>query len=303
MYRSTRRSPVSVIEPLVVVPMPDRSGMLSSLEAVRREIREIGDEYVDAVLQLITDCALTLTAASGAALAFLTEDKMICRARAGEPAPPLGAPLDLNHGLSGECVRSGLPVSCDDMENDPRVDPEVGRTLGVGSLIAVPIVSDFKVVGLLEIFSPHPRGFTKDHATVLDRLVEMIPKTLCEKAEPENTQMEKTQPETLVKPEAVSQPPVLDSGPIEPGSSELISIQATREALPEPQPEVLEEVSQLVLSEDVSQQVLDQLPEVQPTAPFSLLNWVLLNWVLLVLAFAGVSMTLGYLAGSMIGKH
>ena len=78
---------------------------------------------------------------------------------------------------------------------------------------------------------------------------------------------------------------------------------ATREALPEPQPEVLEEVSQLVLSEDVSQQVLDQLPEVEPTAPFSLLNWVLLNWVLLVLAFAGVSMTLGYLAGSMIGKH
>jgi GAF domain len=149
MYRSTRRLPVPVIEPADVVPMPDRSGMLSSLEAVCHEVREIGDEYVDAVLQLITDCALSLTGASGAALAFLTEDKMICRARAGEPTPPLGAPLDVKQGLSGECVRSGLLVSCDDVENDPRVDPEGGRTLGIGSLMAVPIVSDFRVVGLL----------------------------------------------------------------------------------------------------------------------------------------------------------
>src|ERR1039458_2726882 len=87
------------------VPIPDRSGLLSGVEAVRREIHEIGDD-VDAVLQLVTERALTLTGASGAALAFLTEDKMICRARAGEPAPPLGTPVNVKEGLSGECVRS-----------------------------------------------------------------------------------------------------------------------------------------------------------------------------------------------------
>src|SRR5208283_6199926 len=119
-----------VIEHPDVVPMPDRGGMLSSLDALRREIHEVGDEYVDAVLQLITERALSLTGASGAALAFLTDDQMICRARAGEPAPPLGAPVDVREGLSGECVRSGLLVSCEDMENDPRIDPEIGRTLG-----------------------------------------------------------------------------------------------------------------------------------------------------------------------------
>ena len=137
---------------------------------------EIGDD-VDAVLQLVTERALTLTGASGAALAFLTDDKMICRARAGEPAPPLGAPVDVKEGLSGECVRSDLLVSCEDTENDPRVDPEVCRTLGIGSMMAAPIVSYLRVVGLLEIFSPHPHGFAKVHETVLDRLVEIIPKT------------------------------------------------------------------------------------------------------------------------------
>ena len=162
-----------------VVPISDGSALFS-VEAVRREVREIGDD-VDAVLQLIAERALSLTGASGAALAFLTGDNMICRARAGEPAPPLGAPVNVKQGLSGECVRSGLLVSCEDAENDPRVDPEVCRTLGIGSLMAAPIVSDFRVVGLLEIFSPHPRAFTKTHETVLDRLVEMIPKTRREK--------------------------------------------------------------------------------------------------------------------------
>ena len=244
MYRSTRRLPVPVIEPPDVVPMPDRSGMLSSLEAVRREVREIGEGYVDAVLQLITECALSLTGASGAALAFLTNDKMICRARAGEPVPLLGAPVDVQHGLSGECVRTGLLVWCQDVENDRRIDPEIGHTLGIGSLIAAPIVSDFRVIGLLEVFSPHLRGFTKDHETVLGRLAEMTPKALSEKTEPEGTQPEKTQPETPVRPEALPRPPALELGLIESGSSELISIHATREALREQKREVLEQVSQ-----------------------------------------------------------
>jgi putative methionine-R-sulfoxide reductase with GAF domain len=292
--------------------MPDRGGVLSSLEAVRREIREIGEEDVDAVLQLITESALSLTGASGAALALLTDDEMICRARAGEPAPPLGAPVDVQHGLSGECVRTGLLVWCHDMENDRRIDPEIGRRLGIGSLIAVPIVSDVKVVGLLEIFSPRLRGFTKDHETVLDRLAEMIPKTFSEETEAGNAQPEKTQPETPVKPEVWSQPPASESDSIGSGSPELTSVQATGEDLREQKPEVVEpvsepvpvqvseQVSQQVLSQDVSEQVLDQLPELAPTAPSS---WVLLNWALLGLVSAGVSMALGYLVGSMIKTH
>ena len=305
MYRSTRRLPVPVIDPRDVVPMPDRSGMLSSLEAVRREIREIGDEDVDAVLQRITESALSLTGASGAALAFLTDDKMICRARAGEPAPPLGAPVDVQQGFSGECVRSGLLVSCEDMENDRRIDPEVGRRLGIGSLIAAPIVSDCRVAGLLEVFSPHLRGFTKDHETVLDRLAEMIPRTFSEETESESTLPEVAQPEAPVRPEAWSRPPASDSGSIESGSSELISIEATREAVREQKPEVLEQVSeqvaQPVLSQNVSE--LDLLPGFGRAAPSSLLHWILLNWALLGLVSAGASMALGYLVGSVIKTH
>ena len=294
MYRSTRRSPMTVIGPPDVVAMPDRSEMLSSLQAVRRK-----------VLQLITECALSLTGARDAALAFLTDDKMICRARAGEPTPPLGAPVDLQRGLSGECVRSGRLVSCEDTGNDPRIDPEVSRALGIGSLIAAPIVSDFRVVGLLEVFSPHSRGFTKAHETILDWLVEMIPRTPSEKTQPENAQPERTQPETPIRPEAVSdvsRPPASESGLVESGSIELGSIHATRDVLWEQKPEVPEQVSQQVPGQVVSKRVPEQVPEPVPgPAPTALSN--LFHWALLGLAYAVAAMAAGYLVGSMIKSH
>ena len=301
-------------------PSQTRQALSLQVEALRREVRDI-DNDIDAVLQLITERALSLTGASGAALAFLTDDKMICRARAGDPAPPLGAPVDLKQGLSGECVRSGLLVSCEDAENDSRVDPEVCRTLGIGSLMAAPIVSDFRVVGLLEIFSPHLRGFTKAHETVLDRLVEMIPKAHREKTQPESIEPDRAQPEALVIPEAVSgvpQPPAsgldsMESGSSEPGSRELSSselssldsdsielspIHATRESLWEAEPEVREQVSQPIPGQIVAEQAMEPVAEPAFTAPSNLLHWALLGLAILV-----VAMALGYLVGSMMEKR
>ena len=293
--------PEPVTEAGSVVPISDQSGTLSSLEAVEavgREIVAIGDD-VDAVLQLVTERALNLTGASGAALAFLTDFltdyKMICRARAGEPAPPLGAPVDVREGLSGECVRSGLLVSCEDMENDPRIDPEIGRTLGIGSFMAAPVASDFQVVGLLEVFSPHPHRFTKAHGTILNQLVEMIPEPHREKAQPESVAPEMTQPETPVRAEAVSDaspPPASDSGLIE-----FESIQALREALWEREPEFSEQVSP-PLPEIIAEQIPEQAPDTAPAAPSSLLYRTLIG-----LAIAVIAMALGYLAGPIVERR
>src|SRR5271155_714140 len=53
------------------------SGLESDLEIVRGRVRQLGDD-VDAVLQLITERALSLTESSGAAIAFLTDNLMVC---------------------------------------------------------------------------------------------------------------------------------------------------------------------------------------------------------------------------------
>jgi putative methionine-R-sulfoxide reductase with GAF domain len=163
-----------ILQDATAAPISDPSGILSAVEAVRGEVRVASD--FDAALRLITERALSLTGASGAALAFLTDDKMICRASSGEPALPLGTAVDVKQGLTGECIRGGRIVSCADVETDACVDREICRLLGIGSIMAAPIVADFRVVGLIEVFSPHARAFTEVHQTALDRLVELVPK-------------------------------------------------------------------------------------------------------------------------------
>jgi hypothetical protein len=168
-----------------------RARLLSALDDVRRQMREIQAGAIDgdiransaAVLRFITERAVIFTGASGAALALLTDDRIVCRASVGEPAPPVGSEVEAQSGLSGECLRNGILVSCADTESDPRVDPEVCRMFGIGSFMAAPIFADFRAVGLIEIFSPYPHTFGEPHETVLERLAELVP---CAKDEPAN---------------------------------------------------------------------------------------------------------------------
>lgn len=173
----------------------DRGQLLSALDEVRSQIREIEAQEIearqietkadgtDSVLQLITERAMTLTGATGCALALLTGEQMVCRARAGDPAPPIGSTVDVREGLSGECVRTGQAVLCEDTAADPRVDFELCRTLGLGSILAAPILADSGVVGLLEVFSPHVRNFSSDESEVLERLAELVPTSKTTRAE------------------------------------------------------------------------------------------------------------------------
>ena len=78
----------------------------------------------ETTLQSIAERALTLTRATGAAIALSegNDNEMICVASAGDDAPPVGCRLQVGSGFSGECVRTGRSLRCDDSETDDRVD-------------------------------------------------------------------------------------------------------------------------------------------------------------------------------------
>ncbi|MGA8067467.1 MAG: GAF domain-containing protein, partial [Terriglobales bacterium] len=103
-----------------------------------RNLIATGDHRLDTILGTITDAARQLTGASGAALAMWKDGAMVCRARSGETAPALGARLSAETGISGECLRTGKLQHCLDTENDPLVDVEVCRSLGLRSIAVLP---------------------------------------------------------------------------------------------------------------------------------------------------------------------
>ena len=78
---------------------------------------------------------------------------MVCRGRSGLIAPDLGAYLNPESGISGECLISGEVQLCDDTEHDRRVDVWVCRNLGMRSILAVPLRRQEDVLGIIVVFS------------------------------------------------------------------------------------------------------------------------------------------------------
>src|SRR5205807_594238 len=140
---------------------------------VERQVEALGSDLKRA-LDLIAERAQNLTRSSGAAVALVGENAgvMVCRASAGAIAPPVGARLQVGSGFSGECVKSGAPLRCDDTELDLRVDRESCRALGVRSILAAPVRVSGESVGLIEVFSPEADSFHEGDETVLRRLAD-----------------------------------------------------------------------------------------------------------------------------------
>jgi len=148
---------------------------LAALNRLQREVESLVSDF-DAGLELIVRRSQELLRSSAAAIALITHESevMVCRACSGSAAPPLGTKLDVGSGFSGQCVRSGKPLRCDDTETDGRVNAEQCRALGVRSLLAAPVRAGSQVVGLLEVFSAHPNSFADDDMAMLEGLTGVL---------------------------------------------------------------------------------------------------------------------------------
>jgi hypothetical protein len=144
---------------------------------VQYEFSSLGTDLT-ASLRLIGERARSLTRGSSAAIALLHKDAVMCRASVGQSAPALGTRLDVNSGLSGACFREGKTLRCDDAENDPRVDLESCRKLGVRSILAAPVRFERDTLGLLMVFAPEPFNFDEGDVAVVESLAHTVVRSM-----------------------------------------------------------------------------------------------------------------------------
>jgi TonB family protein len=141
-------------------------------------LADLEDELSDAKADIpsgfkaITRTVLKVTSANGAALGIRQDGFVVCQARSGATAPELGARLNADSGISGECLRTGRVLRCDDAYTDSRVDPEVCRALGIRSIAAIPVRDNRGTTGILEAFSTRAYAFTDEHMAYLLKLAE-----------------------------------------------------------------------------------------------------------------------------------
>ena len=139
----------------------------------RPDLPTHGSDFPSFVSQVV-ELAKILTGASGSAIAFRGEQGTICRARSGEGAPPLGAPVDTTSGISKQCLDSGTSLRCEDIATDGRVAPEISQAIGIRAVAVVPIYRDGEISGILEVFSSTPGIFTDQHLKRLQQLANWV---------------------------------------------------------------------------------------------------------------------------------
>jgi putative methionine-R-sulfoxide reductase with GAF domain len=129
------------------------------------------ESELDSTLQLLVERAQYITGATGTALALPQGEEMVCRASAGASAPAVGARLQVHSGLTGESISRRQLLRCDNAETDPRVNLEACRSLGIASIVVLPLLrGSGEVRGLFELFSDHPYAFEERDLIALERM-------------------------------------------------------------------------------------------------------------------------------------
>ena len=136
--------------------------------------RALNEPELESALQLLVERAQYITGATGTALALPQGDEMVCRASAGSSAPVVGARLQVVSGLTGESIARRQLLRCDNAETDPRVNLEACRTLGIASIVVLPLFrQNGEVRGVIELFSDHPYAFEERDLVALERMADL----------------------------------------------------------------------------------------------------------------------------------
>jgi putative methionine-R-sulfoxide reductase with GAF domain len=134
----------------------------------------LGEHELEAALQLLVERAQFITGATGAALALLHGEEMVCHASAGSSAPAVGVRLQVLSGLTGESISRKQLLRCDNAETDGRVNLETCQELGIASIVVLPLLArNGEVRGLFELFSDHAYAFEERDLRALERMAEL----------------------------------------------------------------------------------------------------------------------------------
>ncbi|MGD9714683.1 MAG: GAF domain-containing protein, partial [Thermomicrobiales bacterium] len=170
-----RVEPLKPVRPPALAPAwPEKSDgrAIMLVVGMRDQIHREGLSGL-AALQWVAERVLRESNGSGVAVALDDGQGMVCRATLGN-APDLGVRIQSESGLSGECLRTGLIVRCDDTESDSRVDPVLCRELNLRCVLILPLFRGQSMCGVLEVFSEKPYAFPASVVSLLRRMCDLI---------------------------------------------------------------------------------------------------------------------------------
>lgn len=147
--------------------------LLTRIVAAQGEIAAAGPEPQD-VVDAITHRAQELTGSAGAVLEIRDGDLMRYWSASGIAQGQIGMTLPVEGSLSGRCITEACVLRCDDSEEDPRVNREACRHVGLRSMLVAPLRFRGQVVGVLKVLAATPNAYDDTASKTLEQLSTLV---------------------------------------------------------------------------------------------------------------------------------
>lgn len=191
--------------------MPDIG--LAALREIARAISTLRD--LDTTLDLIANKTTEVMGVDSCTLYLLDPDNQTLRIRAstGLARRSVGiGTLHVGEGLTGYAVRHSEPAFARDAKTDPRFKfvPDADE-MQFSSLLAVPMLSEQRTIGAMNVQTLQPHDYTPDEIEMLSLIGELAAGALDKAALHDHTQRQLAELSTLARvSEAVTSPVYMD---------------------------------------------------------------------------------------------
>jgi len=147
---------------------------LASMRASACSPEETAQRDLQASLQLLADRMQYMTGASAATIALNEGQELLCRASAGPMATELGVPLRVDSALVKQSIREQQIICCNNAENGARADGTSYGSLGIKSIMIMPLTRDSTAVGMFELLADRSQAFDDRDGAALEHLADMV---------------------------------------------------------------------------------------------------------------------------------
>lgn len=139
-------------------PQISTARLLSEI-AELQSMLELSALDVSTLGKKISERLLEITAATGVSLSLISDGFLDCIAEAGVPVKIPGSSVASHSLVATERLKSGDVFESSDARRDMRLDGGICSSLGIGALVAAPVVRAGHLAGLIEVRWARARAF------------------------------------------------------------------------------------------------------------------------------------------------
>jgi uncharacterized protein (TIGR02284 family) len=126
------------------------------------------------VINSVVNSLPSLTNADGSIVEYVDGEQMVCRGVSGIASALLGYRAQRERSLSGLSAARGTTLRSNDIDTDPRVDPEPCHRAGIRSIVVAPLSHEGINVGTLKIVSAQVNAFTDRDMLIVELMSGLI---------------------------------------------------------------------------------------------------------------------------------